>query len=287
MSAWVFVNPTSDLATLLSAQTSSVIWDFLAPSSRKLWQATSVAVHCFARSHYSLLRLVTVIALRGNDPRVMLLYTLALLLSVRAMTRRGSADTAPLELSGHRRSPSALEMDLVGVLSQHLQPTVDINVEIGDSVWSANRVMLRVEEVPSPASESSVMASATTASSVSAGSCTSATPTADSGLVLRLQNLGRAMQASARLGSSFRDAPLEVNNRSGTGTSPLDSFTVGAVSRPASRNAPGGIHVVTTRYIPVSRAAPPDFLDDPVNQEYPASDAPASSSAERLLESLD
>ena len=218
---------------------------------------------------------------------VMLLYMLALLQSGTAMTRRGSAETAPLELSGHRRSPSALETDLVGVLSQHLQPTVDINIEIGDSVWSANRVMLRIEEVPSPASESSVMATATTASSSSAGSCTSATTLADSGLVLRLQNLGRAMQASARFGYPVTDAPLEVNNRSGTGASPLDSFTVGTVSRPASQNAPGGIHVVTTRYLPVSRAALPALSVDPVNQEYPASDAPASSSAERLLESLD
>ena len=73
----------------------------------------------------------------------MLLYTLALVRSSMAMTRRGFADNAPPEISGHRRPTSALEMDLVGVLSQHLQSTVDINVEIGDTVWSANRVMMR------------------------------------------------------------------------------------------------------------------------------------------------
>ena len=185
---------------------------------------------------------------------VMLLYTLALLRSVVAMTRRGFADTAPLETSSHSRSPSALEIDLVGVLSQHLQPAVDISVEIGDNVWSANRVMLRIDEVPSPAAQSSVMASTTNASSSSACSCTPATTVADSGLVLRLQNLGRAMHASSRHGSRVMGAPLAVNNRSGTGASPLESFTVGTVSRPASRNAPGGIHVVTTRFHPVNRA---------------------------------
>ena len=79
----------------------------------------------------------------------MLLYTLVLVRSSMAMPRRGFADNAPLDISGHRRSTSALEMDLVGVLSQHLHSTVDINVEIGDAVWSANRVMLRIDEVPS------------------------------------------------------------------------------------------------------------------------------------------
>ncbi|CAE7263390.1 unnamed protein product [Symbiodinium natans] len=176
---------------------------------------------------------------------VMLLYTLALVRSSMAMTRRGFADNAPPEISGHRRPTSALEMDLVGVLSQHLQSTVDINVEIGDTVWSANRVMMR------------------------------------------LQNLGRAMHASSRLGSLDMEAPLAVNNRSGTGTSPLESFTVGTVSRPASQNAPGGIHVVTTRYHPVSRADLTAPSVNSVNQEYPASDALASAAAGRPLESLD
>ena len=95
------------------------------------------------------------------------------------------------------------------------------------------------------------------------------------------------MHASSRLGSLDMEAPFAVNNRSGTGTSPLESFTVGTVSRPASQNAPGGIHVVTTRYHPVSRADLTAPSVNSVNQEYPASDALPSAAAGRLLESLD